>query len=67
VADCAVVAPCAQRSLSAQLDYVADSIREEVARHDDESALAPLILAIATINVWNRIDVTARQGMGARW
>jgi len=40
---------------------------EEVARHDDGSALAALILAIATINVWNRISVTARQVVGARW
>jgi alkylhydroperoxidase family enzyme len=34
-------------------------------RHDDEPALAALIIAIATINAWNRINVTTRQVAGS--
>jgi alkylhydroperoxidase family enzyme len=37
---------------------------DEVARHYDEPALAALIIAIANINVWNRINVTTRQVAG---
>jgi hypothetical protein len=36
----------------------------EAARHFDEPALAALIIAIATINVWNRLNVTTRQIAG---
>ena len=32
--------------------------------HYDEQALAALILAIATINVWNRLNVSTRQVAG---
>jgi len=42
-------------------DPVPDAIWEEAARHYDERALAALILAIATINVWNRLNVATRQ------
>ena len=34
-------------------------------RHDDEPALAALIIAIVTINAWNRINVTTRQVAGS--
>jgi alkylhydroperoxidase family enzyme len=33
----------------------------QAARHYDEQALAALILAIATTNVFNRLNVTTRQ------
>jgi hypothetical protein len=36
----------------------------EAARHYDEPALAALILAIASINVWNRLNLTTRQVTG---
>ena len=42
-----------------------DAIWEEAARHYDEPALAALILAIATINVWNRLNVATRQVVGS--
>src|SRR5919108_5891210 len=40
--------------LSDRPDPVPDEIWDEAARHYDEAALAALLLAIATINVWNR-------------
>jgi alkylhydroperoxidase family enzyme len=45
-------------------DPVPDDIWEEAARHYDEKALAALVLAIATINVWNRLNVSTRQVAG---
>jgi len=50
--------------LSDRADAVPDEIWNEAARHYDEPALAALILAIATINVWNRLNVTTRQVAG---
>ena len=51
--------------LADRADPVPDSIWDEAARHYDEPALAALILAIATVNVWNRLNVTTRQVAGA--
>lgn len=45
-------------------DPVPDEVWEEAARHYDESALAGLVLAIAGINAWNRINATTRQITG---
>jgi AhpD family alkylhydroperoxidase len=45
-------------------DPVPDATREEAARHYDEPALAALILSIASINVWNRLNVATRQVAG---
>jgi AhpD family alkylhydroperoxidase len=42
-------------------DPVPDEIWTEAARHHDEQALSGLLLAIATINVWNRLNVATRQ------
>lgn len=50
--------------LSDRPDPVPDEIWEEAARHYDEQALAALIIAIATVNVWNRLNVTTRQVAG---
>ena len=41
-----------------------DEIWDEAARHYDEPALASLLLAIATINVWNRLNAATRQVAG---
>ena len=46
-------------------DPVPDDIWDEVARHHDEHALAGLVLAIANINLWNRLNVATRQMAGA--
>ena len=45
-------------------DPVPDEIWDEVARHYDEPALAALILQIAQINVWNRLNAATRQVAG---
>jgi AhpD family alkylhydroperoxidase len=46
-------------------DPVTDEIWAEAARHYDEAALAALIIGIAAINAWNRLNVTTRQPAGA--
>jgi AhpD family alkylhydroperoxidase len=46
-------------------DPVPDAIWDEAARHYDEKALAALVLSIATINVWNRLNAATRQIAGA--
>jgi AhpD family alkylhydroperoxidase len=51
--------------LSDRADPVPDEIWDEAARHYDESALAALILSIATTNLFNRLNVTTRQPAGA--
>ena len=48
-------------------DPVPDEIWDEAARHYDEQALAALVIAIASINVWNRLNVTTRQVAGQEW
>ena len=40
-------------------------VPDEAARHYDEPALATLVISIALINVWNRLNVTTRQVAGA--
>ncbi len=54
---------CATR-LSDRPDAVPDDVWEEAARHYDERALAALLVAIATINVWNRLNASIRQPAG---
>ena len=46
-------------------DPVPDAVWVEAARHYDERALAALLVAIAVINVWNRLNVSTRQVAGA--
>src|SRR5882724_2922734 len=50
--------------LSDRADAVSDEIWDEAARHYDERGLAALIIAIATINAWNRFNVATRQVAG---
>ena len=51
--------------LSDRPDPVPDAVWEEAARHYDEPALGALVLSIAAINVWNRLNVATRQVPGA--
>ena len=51
--------------LSDRADPVPDAIFNEADKHFDEAELAALILAIASINVWNRLNVAVRQPAGA--
>jgi AhpD family alkylhydroperoxidase len=53
--------------MSDQADPVPDEIWDEAARHYDEQGLGTLVMAIATINVWNRLNVTTRQVAGQEW
>lgn len=50
--------------LSDREDPVPDGIWNAAAKHYDERALAGLTLAIAAINVWNRLNVSTRQVAG---
>jgi AhpD family alkylhydroperoxidase len=50
--------------LSDRPDPVPDDIWAEAARHYDEKGLAALLLNIALINVWNRLNVPTKQVAG---
>jgi AhpD family alkylhydroperoxidase len=43
---------------------VPDDVWEEAARHYDERQLAALVVDIATINAWNRLNIATRQVSG---
>ena len=51
--------------LSDREDPVTDAVWDEAAKHFDEPQLASLVLGIAAINVWNRLNVAVRQPVGA--
>ncbi len=53
--------------LSDRPDPVPDEVWNEAAKHYDEPQLGALVLAIASINVWNRLNVTTRQVAGQGW
>ena len=50
--------------LNDRADPVNDEIWNEAARHYDEKAMADLVLNIALINFWNRVNVPIRQVAG---
>jgi AhpD family alkylhydroperoxidase len=50
--------------LSDRTDPVPDEIWKEATRHYDEPALASLLIAISTVNVFNRLNVATRQVAG---
>jgi AhpD family alkylhydroperoxidase len=45
-------------------DPVPDAVWDEAAKHYDEKGLAALTIAIATINVWNRLNAMTKQVAG---
>jgi len=56
--------------LADRSDPVPDEIWDEAARHYDEAQLAALVITIASINAWNRINASTRQITGewiAQW
>jgi AhpD family alkylhydroperoxidase len=53
--------------LSDRPDPVPDDVWAEAAKHYDEQQLAALVLCIANINIWNRLNVATRQMAGGRW
>jgi AhpD family alkylhydroperoxidase len=51
--------------LSDRTDPVPDAVFADAAVHYDEQQLATLVLAIANINLWNRLNVATGQMAGA--
>ncbi len=47
--------------LADRADPVPDEIWDEAARHYDEAGLAALVISIAAINTWNRLNAITRQ------
>ncbi|WP_394833534.1 carboxymuconolactone decarboxylase family protein [Pendulispora rubella] len=45
-------------------EAVPDPLWDEARRHYDDTALAALLLSIATVNLWNRLNATTRQVAG---
>ena len=52
-------------SLTEADDAVPDDVWDDATDHFDEQALAALVLAIATVNLWNRLNAATRQVAGA--
>lgn len=50
--------------LSDRPDPVPDEIWNEAAKHFDEKELSGLLMSVALINVWNRLNVATRQVAG---
>jgi AhpD family alkylhydroperoxidase len=46
-------------------DAVPDSVWDDAADHYDEKELSVLLVSIAAINVWNRLNAAIRQPVGA--
>jgi alkylhydroperoxidase family enzyme len=51
--------------LDDRIDAVPDDVWDDATDHYDEQALAALVLAIATVNLWNRLNAATRQIAGA--
>lgn len=51
--------------ISDRPDPVSDALWDEAAGHYDEPALAALVVEIAAINTWNRLNIAIRQPAGA--
>ncbi|GAA4689128.1 carboxymuconolactone decarboxylase family protein [Pseudonocardia yuanmonensis] len=51
--------------LADRADPVPDEVFEEAAAHYDEQQLGALVLSIAHINLWNRLNATTHQVAGA--
>ena len=51
--------------ISDSADPVPDEVLDNAAKHFEEPALASLILHIAMINTWNRLNAATRQVAGA--
>lgn len=52
--------------MSDRSDPVPDEVWREAAQHYDEAALGALVVNIALINFWNRVNVTTRQPVAKR-
>ena len=52
--------------LADRVDPVPDEVLAEAGRHFDERALAALVVTIAAINTWNRLNIITGQ-VGGEW
>ena len=50
--------------LADRADPVPDTLWDAASEHFDETQLGALVLDIATVNVWNRLNVATRQMVG---
>jgi AhpD family alkylhydroperoxidase len=50
--------------LADRTDPVPDELWDAVAEHFDETQLGALVLDIATVNLWNRLNIATRQVVG---
>ena len=55
----------AMTRLADKSDPVPDEVWNDVAKHYDEKALSALLVSIAGINVWNRLNAAVRAVAGA--
>ena len=53
--------------LADRSEAVPDDVWDEAAAHYDEAQLAALVLTIAGVNLWNRLNVATRQVAGGEW
>jgi AhpD family alkylhydroperoxidase len=60
------LAECLTR-LADRPDPVPDTVWKEARKHYDEPALGALILDIAGINVWNRLNAAVKMVAGGAW
>jgi AhpD family alkylhydroperoxidase len=58
------LAECVTR-LADRPDPVPDDVWDEATRHYDDRQLAALLMAIAAVNVWNRLNAAIRQPAGS--
>ena len=60
------LAECVTR-LADRPDAVPDAVWDDAAAHYDEKELSSLLVSIAAINVWNRLNAAIRQPAGSAW
>ncbi|GAA1289575.1 carboxymuconolactone decarboxylase family protein [Pseudonocardia aurantiaca] len=60
------LAECVTR-LADRPDAVPDAVWDDAADHYDETELSSLLVSIAAINVWNRLNAATRQPAGSAW
>lgn len=53
--------------LADRSDAVPDDVWDEASKYYDEQAISGLLLQIAQINVWNRLNASVRQVAGSAW
>ncbi|MFC4120503.1 hypothetical protein [Nonomuraea zeae] len=63
----AALALAEQATRLADGGQVGDEVWDAAARHYSETEPAGLLMAIATVNLWNRLNAPTRQIAGSAW